>query len=170
MTTHEPDAESARTGPEPRAAVAAAGLAVVTWLVVLVGVGVAAGIEPPSPLSAVPLFVVVLMAAPIYAVAPWQPEPGGRVVAWIRGNRAAIAVAAGLLVVRALPVAPGPLVGLLDLPFRSAGLLFGVELFYRELVGPATGAFLRTFAQWYLEALWVLVLGGLVVDAARWVR
>lgn len=169
MTTREPEPESAPATPATRGAVAA-GLAVVTWLVVLVAVGVVARLDPSSILSAVSLFVVALVIAPIYAVAPWQPAPGGRVVAWIRANRASVAVAAGLLVVRTLPVAPDPLVGLLDLPFRSAGVLFGVELFYRDLAGPAAGAFLRRFAQWYLELLWLLVLGGLVADAWGWVR
>lgn len=167
MTTHETGTDHRPAGLAARALVAA-GLAAVTWLVALVAVGVVAEMDTSSALGVLPLFVVALMAAPLYAVAPWRPEPGGRVVAWIRANRTAIGLAVGLLLVRAVPVAPGVLVGLLDLPFRSAGLLFGAELFYRRLIGPAAGEFLRSFAQWYLEALWVLVIGGILADAAEW--
>lgn len=169
MTTHEPDAEPVPARFAARAAVAG-GLAVLTWLVALVAAGVVARIEPASPLSIAPVFVVLLMVAPLYKLAPWRPEPGGRVLGWLRTNRAAVGVAVVLLLLRTIPFTPGPLVGLLDLPFRSAGFLFGVELFYRELVGPGAGVFVRQFAQWYLEALWLLVIGGLLADFGRWVR
>lgn len=155
-----------RTRGERAARVAVpTGLAAGTWLVVLVGVGLLARLD--SPLDLLPLFVVGVMLWPVYLAAPWRPGVTGRVLRTVERNRWGIVAAAGLLVVRALPVTPGPLLTLLDLPFRSAGVLFGAGLFYRELFGPAAGRFLLSFGQWYLELFWLFLAGSLLVRLGR---
>lgn len=147
-----------------------AGLAVVTWLVVLIGVGLVARLDSLSPLNLLPLFVVAIMFWPIYLAAPWKPGLTDRIGDTLGGNRDGVAVAAGLLVVRSLPFTPDVLLTLLDLPFRSAGVLFGAGLFYRRLVSLAFGRFLLSFGQWYLEAFWLFVLGSILAGLGGRVR
>jgi hypothetical protein len=145
-----------------------AGLAVVTWLVLLVGVGLVAGLD--SPLELLPLFVVIVMLWPVYLAAPWRPGMTGRVLGAVERNRWGIAAGFGLLLLRWLPFIPGPLLTVLDLPFRSAGVLFGAGLFYRRLFDPAVGRFLLSFGQWYLELFWLFLAGSFLVRLGDWLR
>lgn len=142
-------------------------LAVLTWLVALLAVGVVASVGVPSLLDLVALFVVGITFWPIYRVAPWRPGMTGRVVEWLRNNRTTIGIAVALLVARSLPFAPGLVVGLLDLPFRSASILFGASVFYRQQVGPEVGHVLLKFGQWYLEIYWLLVIGYFLTPIGR---
>jgi hypothetical protein len=163
----DPRPVRARGGRAARIAVPAA-LAVVTWLVVLVGVGLVAGVD--SPLDLLPLFVVAVMLWPVYLAAPWRPGLTERVLGAAERNRWGIAAGLGLLLARWLPFAPGELLTLLDLPFRSAGVLFGAGLFYRRLFGPTTGRFLLSFGQWYLELFWLFLAGSFLVRFGTWLR
>lgn len=146
-----------------------AGMAVLAWLVALLAVGMVAGLSL-SVLNVLPLLLVGVLVWPIYRAAPWRPGLTERTRRFLEGNRAAILAGAGLLVVRSVPVTPGPVVGLLDLPFRSTGLLFGASVFYRSHVGAAFGRFILDFGQWYLEGLWLFGLGLLLAGLARRVK
>lgn len=145
-------------------------VAVLTWLVGLVTIGVGAGIGSPGILDVLALFVIIVMWWPVYRVAPWQPGMAHRVLEWGRDHRAPMLVAGGLVVVRSLPVTPGILVAVLDLPFRSATILFGVSVFYRQQVGSVVGHGLFKFGQWYLEAYWLLVIGLVIVGLGTKLR
>lgn len=142
----------------------AAGLAVLTWLVGLVALGTVAGMESVSPLALVPLLVIALMAWPLYRAAPWRPGLAERTLSWLVRTRYGLAVAAGIAVLRTLPVTPGLVQFVLDVPFRAAGLLFGARLFYAERLGAAAaGRLVLQAGLWYLEALWLVLLGTTIV-------
>lgn len=88
---------------------------------------------------------------------PIQPGPGRRRCRPARGGR--------------LPFVPDPLAALVYLPFaRTSGLFFGVELFYRPYAGFELGEFVRTFGQWYVTILFVLVVSVPLVDLEMWAR
>lgn len=144
-------------------------LAVLTWLVVLVAIGVLSRFGSPSILNLLSLVVVVVMVYPLTIVAPWRPDLTERLTAWARRNWHGVAGGAVLFVVRLLPV-PGLVGGLLDLPFRSAGMLFGAKLFYAQRLGEPTGQLLLSFGQWYLELLWLFLLGTGLARAVWWFR
>lgn len=160
VTTENP---SNRRLPVDRAARVAvpAGMAVVTWLVVLLGAGLV--LRPGALLAAaIPLVVVGVMLWPLVAVAPWRNGVTGRVRGWAARQRSSLLVTAGLAAVLAVPfvadLLPGVLVGILRLPFRATGMLFGASVFYRERVGAFAGRTLLRFGQWYLEVLWLYVI------------
>lgn len=111
----------------------------VAWLVLLVAFGVFAGLDSLSVLTLVPLLVVVVMLWPLYALAPWRPGLADRVIDRTVANRWGILGAFAVGRLRVFPVTPDLLVRLLDLPFRSAGMLFGAKLFYAERLGPRAG-------------------------------
>lgn len=146
-----------------------AGLAVLTWLVVLLAVGVLAGLTA-SVMNIVPVILVGLLFWPVFRAAPWRPGVTERMRRFVRTNRDPILVAIALFVLRSVPVTPDLLVSLLDLPFRATGLLFGASVFYRRHVGAAFGRFILDFGQWYLEAFWLFGIGLLVAGVVRRVR
>lgn len=146
------------------------GLAVVTWLVVLITVGLLARFGSVSILGIISVLVVGVMLWPIAIVAPWRPGVTERVLDWGDGNRTTFGVAVLLLVLRSLPVTPGIVAGILDVPFRSAGTLFDAKLFYAQHVAPAFGQFVLSFGQWYLELFWLFVLAEILVRIVRGFR
>lgn len=146
------------------------GLAVIAWLELLVAVGVVAELDALSLLNLLPLLVVLVMFWPLYLLAPWRPGLTERVVDWAGAHRDGILAAVVLGVVRVVPFAPDLLVGLLNLPFRSAGVLFGAKLFYGERLGTEAGRLVLRFGQWYLEAFWLFVVGTALVRLGNWIR
>jgi len=146
------------------------GLAVIAWLALLVTLGVVAELDALSLLNVLPLLVVLVMFWPLYLLAPWRPGLTERVVDWAGTHRDGILVAVVLGVVRVVPFAPDLLVGLLNLPFRSAGVLFGAKLFYGERLGTEAGRLVLRFGQWYLEAFWLFIVGTALVRVGNWIR
>lgn len=147
-----------------------AGLGVLTWLVLVVAIGAVAELDSLSVLNVLGLLVIVVMFWPLYLLAPWRPALTERVTDVARGRGTGILVAAALGVLRVLPVTPDVLVGILNLPFRSAGVLFGAKLFYGRRLGAEAGRYVLKFGQWYLEALWLFLIGVALVRFGRWIR
>lgn len=152
-------------------------LAGLTWVVVLLGVGVLLRLRPTSFLSVLSLLslvAIVVMGWPVIAIRPWRPGGGARVRWWLRGHRTELAVTAGLLVFVASPVRLGPLesvLSLLRLPFRAAaGFLFSPSLVYQRVIAPEFGRGLFRFAQWYLEVIILYFVASLVLDGVRSLR
>lgn len=144
------------------------GMAVATWLVLLLLAGLVLRIDSFSLLNLVPLFVVGLMLWPLFVVEPWSDDAAARVLNWVETRRSVLLVTVPLAVVTALSVVPGPLAAILNLPFRVSGVLFGASLFYRERVGAGFAQLLLRFGQWYLELLWLyLISSGIVVLGRR---
>jgi hypothetical protein len=147
-----------------------AALAVLSWLVLLVAVALFARADATSLLDLLPLIVVPMMGWPLARAAPWRPGVTDRAVGWARANRRAFAVGVATFALRWVPGTPGAVVTLVDLPFRTASVLFGVGVVYRQWVGPAFGSAVFRAAQLYLVAFWLYGIGTIVVDAIRRLR
>lgn len=139
-----------------------AGLAVVTWLILLLAFGVAANADGVGDLNLLAAAGVGFMLWPIYLAAPWQPELTDRLLDWAHGYSDAIAIAFGLLVLRWVPFVPGFVTGILNVPFRAAGILFPAKLFYQTVFGVGVSELLLSFGLWYLEAFWLFVIGSVL--------
>lgn len=150
--------------------VLAAVLAGLTWLVGLLAVGIVAELGALSVLSLLPLAVLALMAWPLYRAAPWRPGLADRAVSTVLATRYGVAAAAVLAGLRALSGTPGALQFVLDVPFRTAGLLFGARLFYADRLGSAAGRLVLRAGLWYLEALWLVLLGTTLARLGRSVQ
>lgn len=152
----------------------AVGLAALTWLVALLGVGVLARLQPTSLLSLLSLVAVGLLAWPVVRIAPWRPGGPTRVRRWARRHRGELAGTGFLLLAVASPVQPAaldPVLSLLRMPFRAAaGFLYGPSLVYERALTPAFGRALFRVAQWYLAAVVLYVVASLVVQVGRSVR
>lgn len=146
------------------------GLAVLTWLALLVAVGFLARLNSLSFMNVLPVFIVGLLFWPVYRAAPWRAGMGQRVRrrAQDRTTEAGVIVVLGLLPV--VPVVPDPLISLLQLPYRGSGVFFGASLFYRHRLGPTAGRLLLAFAQTYLQLVWLYLLSKGLVGLARRVR
>lgn len=146
------------------------GLAVVTWLTLLLAAGVLLRPGSLSLSNLVPLFFVGLLLWPVYRAAPWRDGTAARVLRWVNRSRAAFAVLAVLFVLPAVPLVPDLLISLLQLPYRGSGLFFGASLFYRERLGPTAARLLLRFGQWYFQALWLYLLATILVGLGRRLR
>lgn len=146
------------------------GLAVVTWLVLLLAVGTVLRIKSFSILDVIPLFVIALMFWPIASIAPWYNGVTQRVLNWLRPRRTVFPVILALFLATQLPLVPDLVVRFLNLPFRVSGILFGASIYYRQFVGPEFAAFLLRFGQAYLEAVWLYILASGIVLLTRRAR
>lgn len=145
-----------------------AGLAVVTWLALLLAAGILFRADGLSVF--VPLFFVAILLWPVYSAAPWREGASDRAREWLQNDWPALAVAAGLGVLPVLPAVPDLLVSILQLPYRGSGLFFGATLVYRQRFDPLAGRVLLRFGQWTIQLLWLYLLATLVVGAARRLR
>lgn len=152
------------------AVVVPVGMAVFSWLALLLLAGYLLRLDGVSPLDVVPLFVFGLMLWPLTIVRPWREDATPRILAWVSRNRATLALTGALAIVVAVEVVSGLLATILGLPFRASGMLFGASLFYRARVGDGFGWLLFRFGQWYLEVLWLYVFSGALVTLGRKVR
>lgn len=146
------------------------GLAVVTWLTLLLAVGVLVRVSAPSVLDLVPLFFVVVLLWPVYLAAPWRDGVSARVRRWARDQPTEFAVVVGLGLLPLVPFAPDLLVSLLQLPYRGSGIFFGASLFYRQRFGPTAGRLLLVFAQTTLQLIWLFLLSTGVLGLVRRLR
>lgn len=148
-----------------------AGLAVLTWAVLLVAAGALLRFGPLAAFGAVRLAVVAAMVWPVVAFAPWRPQPDRRLWRWVRSHRRPLVLAAGLvaaLVAVRLLDGPAWLLTALTLPaelvepglYRTAGL-------YRDLGGRLLGGAVLGFARWYLTGLWLYGVAVTVGYAGR---
>lgn len=144
------------------------GLAVVTWLAVLLAVGVTA--RAGSLLDALPLFFVALLLWPVLRAAPWREGSAARARAWARANRDALAIAVGLAVLPVLPPVPDLVVTVLELPYRGTSVFFGASLPYRDPLGRVASRSLLRFGQWSFQALWLYLLATGLLAAGRRLR
>lgn len=143
-----------------------AGLAVGTWFVVLLAVGVIARAD--SLLDLLPSFFIGLLLWPVVRAAPWREGVTARTRAWAHRNRGALVVAVVLAVLPALPFVPDVVVTVLQLPYRGSGMFFGASLVYREPLGSAASRTLLRFGQWSFHALWLYLLAtGLLAIGRR---
>lgn len=171
MALSPPAEEQLSAGVERVAPVAVpAGLAVVTWLTLLLAAGVLVRFEGSLLATVVPLFFVALLAWPVYRAAPWRAGVTDRTRRWLDREWPVLAVVAGLAVLPILPLVPDPVVSVLQLPYRGSGLFFGATVFYREQLGPLAGRLLLRFGQWTIQLLWLYLLATLVVGAVGRVR
>lgn len=146
------------------------GLAVLTWLALLLAVGFLARLTALSFLNVLPVFVVGLLFWPVYRAAPWRAGMAERVRRWSHDRTTEVGVLVGLGLVPLVPVVPDLLVTLLQLPYRGSGIFFGASLFYRQRLGPTAGRLLLVFAQTYLQVIWLYLLSKGVVGLARRLR
>lgn len=146
------------------------GLAVLTWLAVLLAVGFLARLNSLSVLNLLPLFFVGLLFWPVYRAAPWREGMAERVRSWARGQRTEFAVIVVLGLLPLVPPVPDLLVSLLQLPYRGSGIFFGASLFYRERLGPMAGRLLLGFAGTYIQLIWLYLLSKGVVGLVRRLR
>lgn len=142
-------------------------LGVVTWLVLLIVAGTLARFDPSSLLNLLPLLIVGLMLWPLWLLAPWKSGVTERVTSFFTKRRTELVVMGVLVVLSVLPFVPGQLRGILNIPYRSAGMLFGPSLIYRQRVDPRFGQVLLTFGQWYLEAFWLFVIASGLTSVGR---
>lgn len=137
------------------------GMAVITWLVFLIGLGLVLRLESLSIFNLVPFAVVGLLLWPLAQFAPWRVGVADRVRTWANQHRSELVVMVGLIALTALPAIEltRPIVGILRLPYRNfSGVFFGVSVFYRERFGATVGRLLFEFGRWYLELIWLFVL------------
>lgn len=146
------------------------GLAVLTWLALLVAVGFLARLNSLSVLNVVPVIFVGLLFWPIYRAAPWQPGTTTRVRRWARHQQAEFVIVLGLGLLPLVPFVPDLLVSLLQLPYRGSGVFFGASLFYRERFGSLAGRLVLTFGQTYIQLLWLYLLSKGVIGLVRRLR
>lgn len=147
------------------------GVALALGLVGILVVGLGARIEGLSTGTFMQVVVVVVLLWPAYRLAPWQPALTERVRGWVRSNQTPVVVAAVLILVSRLPFTPGLLSTLVQLPYsQTAGVFFGVELFYRPYVGFELGTAIRRVGQWYVTTLFVLLVSVFVVHVGESVR
>lgn len=146
------------------------GLAVVTWLTLLLGVGVLVRVSAPSVLDLVPLFFVVVLLWPVYLAAPWREGVSGRVRGWASRHTTEFAVVVGLALLPLVPFVPDLLVSLLQLPYRGSGVFFGASLFYRQRLGATAGRLLLVFAQTSFQLIWLFLLSKGVLGLVRRLR
>lgn len=146
------------------------GLAVLTWLALLLIAGFFARLGSLSLLNLVPLFFVALLVWPVYSVAPWREGATARVRAWAAPRRPAFVLVAVLGALPLVPVVPDLVVSVLQLPYRGAGSFYGASLFYRERFGRPAGWLLLTAAQSYLQVLWLYFLSVGLLGLVRRVR
>lgn len=144
------------------------GLAVFTWLAILLAIGFLARIPELSLLNVLPLFFVGLLFWPIYRAAPWQPGLASRVRQWSRDQQMEALAIAGLGLLPLVPFMQDVLVSLLQLSHRGSGVFFGASLFYRERFGSTVARVLLTFGQTYMQLLWLYFLSiGLLAVGRR---
>lgn len=146
------------------------GLAVLTWLGLLLAVGFLARLGSLSLLNLLPVFFVALLFWPVYRIEPWREGATDRVVAWARQRRVVVPVVIGLALLPLVPLVPDLLVSVLQLPYRGSGVFFGATLFYRARFGPAVARLLLVFAQTYLQLLWLYFLAVGLVEVVRRLR
>lgn len=146
------------------------GVAVLTWLGLLLAVGLVLRIDSVSVLNLLQFVIVGVVFWPLWRVAPWREGFTQRVLSFFDGNRSALLAAAGLGVLPMLPGVPGLVASLLNLPYRGSGVLFGASLFYRERLGGTVARVLLRSWQWYLQALWLYILGSAVAALVRRLR
>lgn len=152
------------TALEPLAPVAVPiGLAVLTWLTLLLTAGLLARLGSVSLLNLLPLFFVGVLFWPIYEVAPWREGVTARTRRWASRRGPVFVVTGVLAVVPLVPFVPDLLVTLLQLPYRGTGIFFGASLFYRARFGPLVGRLVLGFGQTYLQLFWLYLLATGVV-------
>lgn len=163
--------ETAAWDPPVRRVVLPAGLAVLTWAVLLVVLGRLLRFGPLTLHSSLWVPALGAMVWPIVAFAPWRDRPGERAAAWLDERRPRVALTAGLAaLVLALEALGGPAVlpSFLVLPVDLlSGGLYGTAAFYRALAGPTVAAALLRFARWYLLGLWLYGIATGLAFAAR---
>jgi hypothetical protein len=149
--------------PEIARLVVPVGLGALTWLAAALSLGVVATLQELSPLALVVPVLVVALFLPVYRARPWEAGATDRTLAWARRHNRAIALAAGLFALSRLPVVGdllAPAFGLVLLPVRVVPqVLYGATLFYDATVGPPLGDALFDLGRWYVELLWLYVLG-----------
>lgn len=133
-------------------------LGVLTWLAVAVPVGTVLG--GPSFTTVIALVIGGMLAIPVYRVRPWERGFTERGVALLVDNRRALSVAVALFVAVRLPVVSdllAPVFGIVLLPMRAfppalknAGGAYGEPL----------GGVMFDLGRWYVELLWLSVIGG----------
>lgn len=147
------------------------GVVATVLLVGILVVGMVARIEELSAGSFMQFVLIGVLLWPVYRLAPWRSDLTERVRRWFRSHPWPVAVTAALILWSQLPVAPDLLTWLVLLPFgRTAGLFFGVELFYRPYVGFQTGTLIRNFGQWYVTTLFVFFVSVFILWVGEWVR
>lgn len=147
-----------------------AGLAVVTWLVALLAAGYLLRLKSVTFFTVIPLVVIFALFWPIIAAAPWRPAVSARVVLWAKRNHETLFAVVLLTLVAVLPFTPDLLIRVIELPYRGSGIFFGASLFYRERLGATFAEVLLRFGQWYLELIWLYVLGSALATVVRWVQ
>lgn len=158
-----------RSVPFDRVAVPV-GLAVLTWIGLLLAVGYVARLGSLSVLNLLPVFFVGLVFWPVYRVQPWRAGATDRVRAWAGHRRVVFPVVVALAILPLVPFVPDLLVSLLQLPYRGAGVFFGASLFYRQRFGPTAARLLLFFGQSFLELLWLYYLSVGLVGLVRRLR
>lgn len=133
-------------------------LGVLTWLAVAVPVGTVLG--GPSFTTVIALVVGGMLAIPVYRTRPWERGFTRRGVALLVDNRRALAVAVALFVAVRLPVVSdllAPVFGIVLLPMRAfPPALKRAATAYADPLG----AVLFDLGRWYVELLWLSVIGG----------
>lgn len=148
-----------------------AGLAVLTWALLLVAAGTLVRFGPITVYGVLQAGVVGVALWPIIAFAPWREHPDRRVRRWFDAHRRPVVLAAGLAAFAlALDGLDGPalLVTVLTLPVELiGGGLYGMAAAYRDLAGPGFAAALLGFARWYLVGLWLYGLSVAILLVTR---
>ncbi len=148
------------------------GMGVLTWLLVLIGVGAVLSVGSLSVTSVVLLVALALLFLPVYRFRPWEEGLTDRTLGFVRARRTTLAVALGLFVVVRVPVVAnllGPLLGILLLPVRAAPqVLFGAKLFYADRLGELVGQLVFEAGRLYVEFLWLYTLGTVTEALLDW--
>lgn len=136
------------------------GTGLLTWLVLLVAVGLLFGSGPGIVSHLVSVLVVGFVLWPLVAFAPWRDGLTGRLREWTGRRRQRIAAASALFVAASALVAvdaPQPLLMAARLPAEVVGF-YGLSGVYRERVGVTFTRVLVAFGRGYLQALWLYLL------------
>lgn len=146
------------------------GLAVVTWLLLLLLAGYLLRLESLALFNLLPLFVFGILFWPVVAFEPWRENAAAAFRAYLRSNRTALLVTGLLVALILVPFVPDLVSRILVLPFRASGIFFSASMFYREQLGATVGQAVFRFGQLYLVFLWLYVLSTVLVSFGRWVR
>lgn len=135
------------------------GMAVLTWLVLLLSSGALLSLQSVSITTGFVLFGLGVLFIPIYRFRPWDEDLTKRFLGFVERRRFTLTVTIGLFVLVRLPIVSellGPVFGILLFPLRAVPqVLYGARVFYADNVGEIAGTLLFEFGRLYAEFLWL---------------